>query len=408
MGPRVAVVFHSRRGTMRELAALAAEGALAGGAQVRLLQVADDSPDVPVWPEPAAVPEDVRWADGVVLATPTYFGNVSSTLKRFLESTTPLWRQGLLADRVVAGMTASTCLHGGREATLLALHHTACHWGAWVAGGDPADPAVRSAGGNPYGVSAANRPGPLSDVECATASALGRRMAALAARAAMVRPTGGSPVPGPRPPRPVRVTVVCGTGDDAARLLADSCAEGARSAGAQVRLRLVDRTAGESTPSARRATFSDIEWADAVLFGSRARLGGMAAHLMEFVQSLETFPGPGPLTAKAAGGFVTTTAEHGGSESAVLALHHALLSGGAVVIPPGYTDPAVYAAGGNPYGTSYTLSDGTSPTPAALAAAAHQGRRLAVAGDLLRRAVPAGPAEAHRCDEDVTAGGMTR
>ena len=401
MGPRIAVVFHSRRGRMRQLAALAAEGARSGSAQVRLLRVVDADPRGTVWPEPPATPEDLLWADGTVLATPTYFGNVSAALKGFLESTGPLWRQGLLADRVVAGMTTSTRPHGGREATLLALHQTACHWGAWVAGSDPADPAVRLAGGNPYGVSASDGPGPPSGTEGAAAVALGRRLAALAARA---HPVGGAPVPSLAGGRRARVAVVCGDGDGPARLLARACAAGARSTGAQVRLRQVGGAARPAGWPFVPAAPADVRWADAVVFGSRARLGGMAAHLMEFVQSLEGGGPPGPLSAKAAGGFVTTSGEHAGSESALLSLHHALLGGGAVVVPPGYTDPSVFAAGGNPYGTSHALTAGDSPTAEALEAAAHQGRRLATAGDLLRR--PVAPA-AERHDENVSGGGRT-
>ncbi|MEH6380022.1 flavodoxin family protein, partial [Streptomyces sp. KLMMK] len=146
MTPRVAVVYHSRRGTMRSLAEAAAAGAQAYGARVRLLRVADDEAG-PAWPDEEARPEDVLWADGLVLASPTYFGNVSAPFKRFLDGTTKLWWDGLLSDRVVTGMTASTCLHGGREATLLTMYQSAHHWGAWTVGagpavpGDPADPA---------------------------------------------------------------------------------------------------------------------------------------------------------------------------------------------------------------------------------------------------------------------------
>ena len=62
-----------------------------------------------------------------------------------------------------------------------------------------------------------------------------------------------------------------------------------------------------------------------------------------------------------------------------------LLHAGAVLVSPGYTHPAVEAAGGNPYGTCHPRSAGDLPTPQALAAVAYQARRAALAGDLLRR-----------------------
>ncbi|MEV6674085.1 flavodoxin family protein, partial [Streptomyces sp. NPDC051162] len=207
MSPKVAVVHHSRRGTVRALAEAAAEGAASFGAQVRLLGVEDaEAPEAArAWPERPASPDDVLWADGLVLATPTYFGNVSSPFKRFLESTSPLWREGLLADRVVTGMTSSTCVHGGREATLLTLYQTMYHWGAWTLGADPADPLFRRMGANPYGLSVtSHRDAAAGEPELTAAWALGRRLAEVTARA---RSGTG---PGPTGPDRARVTVVGG------------------------------------------------------------------------------------------------------------------------------------------------------------------------------------------------------
>ncbi|MES4889439.1 NAD(P)H-dependent oxidoreductase [Streptomyces sp. NPDC096012] len=518
MSHRIAVVYHSRRGSVRALAALAAEGARETGAEVRLLRVADDEAAGRRWPERVAEPEDVVWADGLVLASPTYYGNVSSAFKRFLESTAPLWRQGLLADRVATGITVSTQRHGGREATLTALQHTLYHWGCWVAGADPADPVTRAAGGTPYGLAADNRQGAPAPHERAAARSLGHRLATLAARAratpralAAVRgqrpapshvsatstasalgvkreaassevgpdavlsvvppcaagsvgPSGaagsvglsgaggpvgqsgaGGPVGspgaagsvglsgaagpvgspgaagsvglsgafalgadsgavGPRAatglrrsasgpgPGPVRLVVVYHGEDAATRVLAQEAAAAARAIGARVRLRRVPGRGGARSaewpgPWAASAEPEDIAWADAVLLGARARLGALGAPLLDFVQTLEpAHAGRGPLWGKPASGFATTPARHAGSETAVLDLGHMLLHAGALLVPPGYTDPAVEAAGGNPYGASHPRCAGDLPTPEALAAAAHQGRRTALAGDLLRRA----------------------
>ncbi|MEU8547528.1 flavodoxin family protein [Streptomyces roseoverticillatus] len=388
MTPKIAVVHHSRRGTMRALAEAAAEGARAYGAQVRLLRVSDDKA-VAAWPEPEAAPEDVLWADGLVLATPTYFGNPSSPFKRFLESTSPLWSQGLLADRIVTGMTSSTCLHGGREATLLALFQTVYHWGAWVLGSDPFSAECRATGGNPYGLSvSAVRDGDVGEADLAAAWAAGHRLAVTTAR---VRRADRADDAAGR----ARVTVVHCAEDETVRMLAQECAAGARELGAEVRLRRLAgpaaaREAGlpgpaGGAPPAAVVTADDVAWADSLLFGARVRSGSMAASLLGFLQSLEPEAGPGPLAGKPAAGFVATPRLHAGSESALLALNHVLHHGGAVVVPPGYTDPAVFAAGGNPYGTSHSRSAGALPTPQALAAARHQGRRIALAGDRLRR-----------------------
>jgi len=430
MSHRVAVVYHSRHGTVRALAALAAEGAQQAGAEVRLLRVAEEEGVGHRWPEREAVQNDVLWADGLVLACPTYYGNVSSPFKRFLESTSPLWQQGLLADRVATAMTVSAQRHGGREATLTALHHTLYHWGCWVAGADPADPVTRAAGGTPYGLAADNRQGEPAPHERAAARALGHRLATLTARsrarflvspasAAMSargtdrpapegrtddatadapvltgRADAGAPhasLPGDAS-RPVRLAVVHHGEDAAVRVLAQEIAAAARAVGARVRLRRVPGGSGAPSaawlgPAALPATVEDIAWADAAVFGAPVRLGVPAAPLLDFVQALEPAEGGrGPLWGKAAGGFAVAAARHAGCETALLDLGHMLLHGGAVLVPPGYTDPSVKAAGGNPYGTSHCRSEGPLPTPQTMAAAAHQGRRTALAGDLLRRA----------------------
>ncbi|QNP68665.1 flavodoxin family protein [Streptomyces roseirectus] len=440
MSPTIAVIYHSRRGTVRALAALAAEGARETGAEVRLLRVADDAASAGDWPERIAEPEDVLHADGLVLAAPTYYGMVSSPFKRFLESTSPLWGQGLLADRVATCVTASTQRHGGREATLTSLHHTLTHWGCWVAGADPGDPVTLAAGGTPYGLVADNSKGMPGAAEQTAARALGRRLAELTARAhpegrrlrgpapeqrtvlatpgglrgagavsgdlppaappSTAPPPGTSAAPpGPGMPlRPVRLTVVYHGEDAATRILAQEAAAAARALGAGVRLRCVAREGASRDadwlgPRATPAGAEDIAWADAVLFGAPARLGALAAPLLEFIQSLApTDTAPGPLWGKPAGGFTVVPTPHAGAETALLDLGHMLLHTGAVLVPPGYTDPSVEAAGGNPYGTSWSLTEGPLPTPEATAAAAHQGRRTVLAGDLLRRSPAMAPA----------------
>jgi NAD(P)H dehydrogenase (quinone) len=79
----------------------------------------------------------------------------------------------------------------------------------------------------------------------------------------------------------------------------------------------------------------------------------------------------------------------GGLESTILALNNVFYHWGCVLVPPGYTDPAIAEAGGNPYGAAFP-SGGGRPTEAVLAAARHQGRRLAILTDVLKGArVPA-------------------
>jgi multimeric flavodoxin WrbA len=367
MVANISVIFYSRWNTMRQLATAAADGARAAGAVVRLCQVFDDGGPRADAPEPAATWDDLLWAHGLVLATPTYYGNVAYPLKRFIDSTSPLWRDGALADRVVTGLTSSTSPHGGRESTLLALYRSMYHWGSMVMAAEHPDGREPGIEDNPYGLSVAAAPDrSLSEPELRSARRVGSRITRLAAK---VR---GSVEPGPRDParRPRRVAVIYHS-DGGIRALAGAVAAGARAAGAQVRLRQVGG-AGPVPP----ATPEDLSWADAVAFGGPARAGGMSTALLRFVEDAEARRSDGWLAGKATTAFTTTARPHQGSESALLAVYNAMHGLGAIVLPTGYTSPSITRAGGNPYGICHATSGGP-PGADTLAAARHQGRRLA-------------------------------
>lgn len=162
---KVAVVYYSSTGTVYELAKSIAEGAEKAGAEVRLRKVAELAPDEAIaanagWAShiaetqdvPVATAEDILWADAVIFGSPTRFGNIASQLKQFLDTLGGAWAQGLLADKVYSGFTATSTAHGGQESTLLALYNTVHHFGGIVVAPGYTDP-VKFADGNPYGTS---------------------------------------------------------------------------------------------------------------------------------------------------------------------------------------------------------------------------------------------------------------
>lgn len=165
---------------------------------------------------------------------------------------------------------------------------------------------------------------------------------------------------------------------------------GAQAAGAQTRLRKVRELAGpeaiaarpawgahlEATHGVPEATPADLEWADGYLLGTPTRFGLPAAQMKQFIDTLGPLWGAGKLQDKAAGAFTGAGNAHGGQESTLLALQNVFYHWGSIIVPPGYTDPSVKAAGGNPYGTSVTAT-GAAPSAEVLAAARHQGLRLA-------------------------------
>ena len=175
---KLAVIYYSATGTIDAMARKVAEVAEAAGAEVRLRHVAELAPQEAIesqdaWKahrdqvadEPEATPDDMVWADAVILGTPTRFGNVSSQLKQFIDTLGGEWQAGKLADKPYAAFTSSQTAHGGQEQTLMALYATIIHWGGLVVTPGYTD-GLKFVDGNPYGashVTGASNDAPLDD-----------------------------------------------------------------------------------------------------------------------------------------------------------------------------------------------------------------------------------------------------
>ncbi|HEX6499901.1 MAG TPA: NAD(P)H:quinone oxidoreductase [Micromonosporaceae bacterium] len=193
----VAVIYYSSTGNVYKLALGVAEGAEKAGAQVRLRRVPELAPDSaidsnPAWRAhleatadvPVATHDDLRWADAYAFGTPTRYGNVSSQLKQFFDTTASLWAAGELSDKPATGFTSAINTHGGNESTLLALYNTMYHWGAIVVAPGYTHQAFSAAGGNPYGTAHPSGDGQPSEVAMEAARRQGERLARIAARLA--------------------------------------------------------------------------------------------------------------------------------------------------------------------------------------------------------------------------------
>jgi len=173
--------------------------------------------------------------------------------------------------------------------------------------------------------------------------------------------------------------------------MAQAVAEGAAGHGAGVRLRLVEETAPrsaiesrdawkafvEKTKDAPRASGGDLEWADAVIFGTPTRYGNMTSQLKAFIDSLGGLWMQGKLADKVYAGFTSAQNPHGGQESTLLALYTTIHHFGGYIVTPGYTDEVTFASGGNPYGPSVTVGqDLDGPTKQDLEHCRFLGRRV--------------------------------
>jgi NAD(P)H dehydrogenase (quinone) len=142
---------------------------------------------------PYATNDDLRRADGLLLGSPTRFGNMAAPLKYFLDGTSSLWLDGTLAGKPAAVFSASQTMHGGQESTLLTMAMPLLHHGMLWLGLPFTERSLNQTrtGGTPYGAThvsgMATQPGTLSDDEIVLAQALGKRVADVAATLAAGR-----------------------------------------------------------------------------------------------------------------------------------------------------------------------------------------------------------------------------
>ncbi|MFA5938490.1 MAG: NAD(P)H:quinone oxidoreductase [Sinimarinibacterium sp.] len=192
----ILVLYYSRHGSVAQMARLIARGIESVlGASARLRTVppvsvnhAERGPEIPVDGPPYASTDDLRECDGLVLGSPTRFGNMAAPLKFFLDGTSDLWLSGALAGKPAAVFTSTGTLHGGQETTLLSMMLPLMHHGMLLVGLPYTQPELSStrSGGTPYGASHHAGVGretlPISRDEAALCEALGRRVAETAVK----------------------------------------------------------------------------------------------------------------------------------------------------------------------------------------------------------------------------------
>ncbi|MBI2792061.1 MAG: NAD(P)H:quinone oxidoreductase [Gammaproteobacteria bacterium] len=191
--PYVLIVYYSRHGACAEMANLVARGieSVTGmSAKIRTVppvspntQVA--SPPVPDRGAPYATLEELEHCQGLILGSPTRFGNMAAPLKYFLDSTLNLWLSGKLIGIPAGVFTSTSSLHGGQETTLLTMMLPLLHHGAYIVGVPYSEAALNETktGGTPYGpshVAGIDSNLAISEHEKALCQSLGKRVASLA------------------------------------------------------------------------------------------------------------------------------------------------------------------------------------------------------------------------------------
>jgi len=188
----ILVVYYSRDGSTSRMAQQVTRGIESQtGATVRLRSIPPIStvceatePAIPPEGAPYVSRDDLVACDGMILGSPTYFGNMAAAVKHFLDGTSGAWFAGTLVGKPGAVFTSTASQHGGQEATLLSMMVPLLHHGMLIVGLPYTEPALArtESGGTPYGASHTAGDGnrPLTNDERELCQALGARVAAIA------------------------------------------------------------------------------------------------------------------------------------------------------------------------------------------------------------------------------------
>ena len=191
MSVRILILYYSRKGSTAELARYSARGVESAGGEALVRTVPPISanteatePKIPQSGPPFASVTDLEKCDGLMLGSPTRFGNMAAPLKYFLEQTSGLWLKGALVNKPAGVFTSTSSLHGGQESTLISMVLPLIHHGMLWAGIPYSEPAISTArtGGSPYGAShvASEWNDAISEDERLLAIALGKRITMIA------------------------------------------------------------------------------------------------------------------------------------------------------------------------------------------------------------------------------------
>ena len=199
---KILVLYYSMTGSTYRMAELVAAGAREAGADVDIKTVPELMPDEVIEGDeairkakqeqtgvPVAQPEELVGYDGIIVGTPTRFGNMSAQMRNFWDQTGGLWMQGTLIDKPVGVFCSTASMHGGQETTLVSMMMTFFHHGMIVVGVpyDIPEMLETETGGTPYGAShvAGHPPSvEISKEEAVICRALGTRVAEVATRLA--------------------------------------------------------------------------------------------------------------------------------------------------------------------------------------------------------------------------------
>lgn len=171
--------------------------------------------------------------------------------------------------------------------------------------------------------------------------------------------------------------------------------EGAKELGAEVKVLKVPELAPQSvietnpawkthieeTKDVPEVTLDDLEWADAIIFSMPTRFGNIPSQMKQFLDTTGGLWFQGKLVNKVVSAMTSAQNPNGGQEQTIMSLYTTMFHWGAIIAAPGYTDPSIFAAGGNPYGTSVSVDQDGNMKEDVKEAVKHQAKRTVTVAD---------------------------
>jgi len=151
---KVLVLYYSKRGNTQKMARLMARGVESiEGCEAMLRTVESDLPGVDKPKDVIISEQDMIDCDAVLIGSPSYFGNMASPLKKFIDSTGNLWFSGAMEGKPAGVFATASSLHGGQETTLINMMIPLLHFGMLIVGLPYSEKSLlyTQSGGSPYG-----------------------------------------------------------------------------------------------------------------------------------------------------------------------------------------------------------------------------------------------------------------
>lgn len=181
--------------------------------------------------------------------------------------------------------------------------------------------------------------------------------------------------------------------------LAKWAEEAAQEAGANVKVLKVEELAPqeaiesnpawkehyEATKNVPVATSDDIEWADALIFSTPTRFGNLPSQMKQFLDMQGGLWASGKTVNKVVSAMSSASNSHGGQEATVQTLYTSMMHWGAIIAAPGYTTPAQFTSGGNPYGVSVTVDQEGNMVEDVEESVKHQAKRTVEVASFVKK-----------------------